>query len=266
MDKAYVLGTGDDELARLGLQHRVWRDAALDAWTRAGFGPGHSILDLGCGPGYATLDLAERVARVVAVDQSRRFLDALREELKRRRIGNVELLERDAQEPGLASASLDGAWSRWLLSFVADPAKTIAGLATALRPGASAVFHEYGSYGAMRTAPPSEGLARLVAAIQESWRRRGGCPDIALKLPELLTRSGFEIRSVQPLARIARPGTPLWEWPDSFFRNYAPVLERDGFLSGDDRRLFESEWSARSADPDAFFFCPVVIEVVARRR
>ena len=36
----YVLGTHDDEIARLGLQHRVWRDAVTAAWQRAGITEG----------------------------------------------------------------------------------------------------------------------------------------------------------------------------------------------------------------------------------
>ena len=59
----YVLGTQDEEIERLGLQHRVWRPRMLDAWRRAGIGVGHRIVDVGAGPGYATLDLAEIVGR-----------------------------------------------------------------------------------------------------------------------------------------------------------------------------------------------------------
>ncbi|HTE44960.1 MAG TPA: methyltransferase domain-containing protein, partial [Gemmatimonadaceae bacterium] len=79
-DRDYVLGTHDEEIARLGLQHSVWRPRALAAWQRAGFNVGQTIVDVGCGPGYATLDLAELVGatgHVVAIDRSRRFLDAL---------------------------------------------------------------------------------------------------------------------------------------------------------------------------------------------
>src|SRR6266513_624084 len=53
-ERDYVLGTHDDEVARLGLQHRVWRPRALDAWRRAQFTRGQTILDIGCGPGYAS--------------------------------------------------------------------------------------------------------------------------------------------------------------------------------------------------------------------
>ena len=60
-DRDYVLGTHDQELARLGLQHRVWRPVVLDCWQRAGITVGKRVLDVGAGPGYATVDLAEIV-------------------------------------------------------------------------------------------------------------------------------------------------------------------------------------------------------------
>ncbi len=60
-DRDYVLGTHEKELARLGLQHRVWRPVVLDCWQKAGITVGKRVLDVGAGPGYATVDLAEIV-------------------------------------------------------------------------------------------------------------------------------------------------------------------------------------------------------------
>jgi ubiquinone/menaquinone biosynthesis C-methylase UbiE len=51
------------------------------AW-RAGFRNGYTLIDVGCGPGFAAMDLAAIAGTrgtVVAIDQSRRFLDALGE-------------------------------------------------------------------------------------------------------------------------------------------------------------------------------------------
>src|SRR5438128_12662921 len=66
-EKDYVLGTHDEELLRLGLQHRVWRPVVLDCWQKAGITAGKCILDLGAEPGYAALDLAEIVGPSVEV-------------------------------------------------------------------------------------------------------------------------------------------------------------------------------------------------------
>jgi len=73
-ERDYVLGTHEEELARLGLQHRVWRPVALDCWQRAGITVGKRVLDVGAGPGYAAIDLAEIVGpkgEVVALERQR---------------------------------------------------------------------------------------------------------------------------------------------------------------------------------------------------
>src|SRR5881398_927336 len=91
-ERDYVLGTHDDEVARLGLQHRVWRSRALDAWRRAGFTVGQTLVDVGCGPGYASLDLAEIAGprgRIISLDRSARFLDALRSAVVRNGLPNI---------------------------------------------------------------------------------------------------------------------------------------------------------------------------------
>ena len=95
-ERDYVLGTHDEELLRLGLQHRVWRPRALDAWRRAGFTVGQTLIDVGCGPGYAAVDLAEIVGpsgRIIALDRSQRFLAALQRLARRtlgRRLGTLD--------------------------------------------------------------------------------------------------------------------------------------------------------------------------------
>src|SRR5437764_4846854 len=107
----YVLGTHDEELARLGLQHRVWRSRALDAWRRAGFTAGQTLLDVGCGPGYATLDLAEIAGasgRVVALDKSARFLDALRSAAVRHGPPNLVARQGELDADPLPEAEVDG--------------------------------------------------------------------------------------------------------------------------------------------------------------
>src|SRR5215813_5590249 len=109
-ERDYLLGTHDDEIIRLGLQHAVWRPQCNDAWQRAGFSIGQTILDVGCGPGYATLDLAEIVGasgRVTAVDRSRRFLDVLDARREARGIEHVTVVESDLDEISFSPESVD---------------------------------------------------------------------------------------------------------------------------------------------------------------
>ena len=136
-ERDYVLGTHEEEIERLGLQHRVWRPRALDAWARAGFSRGQTLIDVGCGPGHATLDLAEIVGpsgRVVAVDRSRRFLDAVAAA-----VGAPRPLERRTARTGPRRPAVRGTAGRRGLGKVGlrlrQPA---AGAAGARRAGAPA--------------------------------------------------------------------------------------------------------------------------------
>lgn len=149
IERDYVLGTNDEEIARLGLQHRVWRPTVLDCWRRAGIGPGARVLDVGAGPGYASLDLAELVGpsgHVAAVERSERFLEAGRAAAQARALRQLEFHALDLMSDPLPLSGADAAWCRWVASFVPSPATLVGKLAEALRPGGVAVFHEYVDY------------------------------------------------------------------------------------------------------------------------
>src|SRR5213083_407929 len=98
IDRDYVLGTHNEELARLGLQHRVWRPVVLDCWQRAGITVGKRVLDVGAGPGYATVDLAEIVGttgEVIALERSRNFIRAMEQACRVRSLANVKIRQLD---------------------------------------------------------------------------------------------------------------------------------------------------------------------------
>ena len=89
LDSDYVLGTHDEEIARLGIQHQVWRPHMLDAWARAGMTRGSRVVDFGAGSGYATCDAAEIVGpegQVTAIERSPHFLEFAGREMRRRNL------------------------------------------------------------------------------------------------------------------------------------------------------------------------------------
>src|SRR5262249_24508868 len=152
-DKDYVLGTHDEEIVRLGLQHDVWRPRSSDAWRRAGFTAGQTLLDVGCGPGYATADLAAiagPAGRVIGIDRSAGFLASARERVRLRGFDNAEFHELDLDEQPLPPGPVDGVWSRWVYAFLRRPRRLLERVAEQLRPGGTMVLHEYVDYGAWR--------------------------------------------------------------------------------------------------------------------
>ena len=265
----YVLGTDRDELWRLGLQHQLWAEQTARAWERAGFALGQHILDLGCGPGYATFDLANRVGaagKVFAVDQSQRFLGYLRSQIQARGVTNIFPSLGDVERLDLPARTLHGAYARWVLCFVKRPATVIYGVARSLRRGGVFVIHDYYNYEAILVAPQCAIFKKVFHLIAESWRLHGGNPDVGCDVPGLLRRGGFEVKEVNALVRAARPGSTLWNWPDSFFKIYLPTLVEMKLITGSEKKSFLREWAKRSRDPAAFFTTPPMLEIIAVKK
>jgi SAM-dependent methyltransferase len=268
-DRDYVLGTHDDEIARLGLQHDVWRPRALAAWQRAGFNIGQTIIDVGSGPGYATLDLAELVGprgRVIAVDRSRRFLDALDARRQARGIEHVTVIESDLDDAVFDPSVADGAWCRWVLAFVLRPRDLLTRVATALKPGGVFVSHEYFDYASWRAVPRSVVFEEFVAAVITNWRRSGGEPDIGLEVPRWLEDLGFEIESVEPIIDVITPRDYMWQWPTSFMQIGLDRLIDLGAVTAERGQVFRHALDDVSHSSQARMITPGVLEVIARKR
>ena len=264
----YLLGTDPEEMRRLETQHRLWAKATRDLWDSAGFGPGARLLDLGCGPGFAALELAERVddgGRVLAVDESARFIAALVRESARRGLEQLTARVERAEELRLEPAALDGAFVRWLFCFLPDPAPVIDQVARGLRPGGRLVVWDYLNYGATTLQPRSPAFDRVLAAVAESWRRIGGDLNVGGRLPGLIAASGCRLVDLVPLARFIRPGTPFWDWPAQFFFSHVPRLVEAGLLTASERRAFEAEWRERERQPGAFLSAPPMIGIIAEK-
>ena len=265
-ERDYVLGTEEDEIERLGLQHRVWRARMLEGFDRAGIGPGDPVIDVGCGPGWASVDLAAAVGpegRVLGFERSRRFLASLGERAAAAGHANILAEERDVGADGLGEEVADSAWCRWLLSFVPDPERTVAAIARALKPGGTAIFHEYADYDSWRMMPTSPEIERFRALVVRSWRDSGGEPDAALGLPGWLAAAGLELVEARPLIEIVGPADPLWQWPRAFMRVNAHRLHALGYVDAEEAERLAGAIDA--APPHALMITPLVAEVIARK-
>jgi len=267
-EKEYVLGTHDDELHRLGLQHRFWRPRMLDAWMQAGITEGSHVVDLGCGPGYATFDLSETVGargHVLAIERSSRFLNFARGECARRAYTNVQFLEADITQPLDTPTDFDALWCRWVASFVTDLRPLLRLVNHALRPGGKVIFHEYVDYSTFQSIPRCEPVERFVHEVMASWRASGGEPDIAVRLVPELVATGFEILDTKPILFAVTPGSFGWQWPRSFVLSNAQRLAGTGRVSTAWADDVVAAFRLHEALPGALLLTPTVLQIIASK-
>ena len=268
-ERDYVLGTHEAEVERLALQHRIWRSKALDAWRRAGFTVGQTLLDVGSGPGFASVDLAGIAGsegRVVAVDRSQHFLETLRQRGAEQNLRNIETFELDLDQDALPEVQADGAWARWVFSFVRHPRELLEKIQIALKPGGKLVLHEYFDYETWKLAPKSEIFEEFVRTVMTSWRASGGEPDIALSLAVWLQELGFEIHSTRPHIEVIGPSDIFWQWPKAFIETGAERLVGLGYLTAAQAAAIRDAFLSAEADPNSLVVTPAVLEIIAVRR
>ena len=267
-EKDYVLGTHDEEVARLGLQHRVWRPTASDCWRRAGITIGSRVLDVGSGPGYATIDLAEIVGptgEVLGVERSVRFLEVARRACAERGLSHVRFREADVVESEIGALNFDFAWCRWVASFVSSPAKLIANIAGALRSGGVAMFHEYSHYETFQFLPRRPALEEFSEKVTASWRAAGGTPNVAIEFPALLPDAGLEIIEAHPRVVTITPKSYVWQWPASFIEINLARLRELGHATEEWTESVRREFREAEGDPRTLFTTPLFLEIIARR-
>ena len=268
MERDYVLGTHDEELARLGLQHRAWRPVVLDCWGKAGITVGKRVLDVGAGPGYASIDLAEIVGstgEVVALERSRNFIRAMEEACRVRSLTNIKIHELDLMTDDLPKGVYDFSWCRWVVSFVSAPSLLVKKLAAVLRKGSIAIFHEYGHYETWRFFPRLPNQERFREHVIETWRESGGEPDGAAGLPAQLSANGFVIRSATPHIFCVRPKDYMWQWPAQFIAIYLPRLIEMGRIDQKFADEVHGDLAGAEANPNSLMITPLVLEIVAEK-
>lgn len=103
--------------------------------------PGESILDIGCGGGETALDLAQAVApdgTVIGIDLSAAVLAFAQRTA--RRCERVRFVKADAQVFPFEPASFDAAFSRFGVTFFADPTAAFINIRRSLRQNGRIAF------------------------------------------------------------------------------------------------------------------------------
>lgn len=267
-ERDYFLGTHDEELSRLGLQHRVWQPTVLECWKRAGITMGSRVLDVGAGPGFATADLADIVGptgSVTALERSARFVEAGRRLMASRGYAHVDWHEIDLMTDALPGADYDASWCRWVACFVSSPSLLLDKIAAAIRPGGVAIFHEYLQYESFSHVPPRPRQREFAAQVVKGWRAAGGEPDVAAPVLRLLEARGFAIRDRIARVFCIRPQDEMWQWPASFVKLHLDQQTALGSIEAAWAESVRREWAEAEADPATLMVTPMVLEIVAEK-
>jgi len=232
-DQEYILGTDQEELFRLGVQHQVWAEEAQTGWRLANFRAGHTILDLGCGPGYCTKELAflaGEKGKVVGIDKSSGYIEFLNQVATKYNL-NIEAIHSDFDDMQLEPESLDGMYCRWALAWIPNPKQILEKVYRALKPGGKMIIQEYYDWSTLQTEPRKEALAKGIAMALKSFKDTENEVDIGRHLPNILPELGMKIVGFRPMSKIATVENGVWQWPKTFFESYFPRLVPQNYLT-----------------------------------
>jgi len=148
-----------------------------------------TVLEIGFGSGLNVPLYPAGVERVLAVDPSERA-----RRIGARRIAAarcpIETVGLDAESIRLDAGSADNALSTFTLCTIPDAERALAEVRRILRPGGRLFFLEHGR-------APDPGVARWQDRLNGLQRAIAGGCNINRAVPELVTRAGFRIESLE---------------------------------------------------------------------
>ncbi len=94
----------------MGSRLRKWLMNPIKTLQIADVQPSQNILEVGCGTGFFTIPAAKMIGdkgNLIAMDASSGFLKVVTKKVKNTNLNNVSVVQRDALNTGLETASID---------------------------------------------------------------------------------------------------------------------------------------------------------------
>jgi SAM-dependent methyltransferase len=191
---SYPLGGSQPELERLLTQAKAYEPQANWLLDQIGVQPGWRALDIGGGPVRILNLLSERVGpqgSVVGLQREPRFVEMARNELLKRDLHNVRIMQADALTTGLEKESFDLVHERLVMINVSVRDAFLAEMLSLVRPGGTVALEDVDNVSWLcQPAHPSWEI--LLAAFHTIFHAGGGDGFIGRRLPVLLRAAGVQ--------------------------------------------------------------------------
>jgi len=266
MDQTYAIRGGRSGRERLRVLSHILQAGTLNFLDRIGLRPGMTCMDVGCGGGDVTRELARRVGsqgQVVGLDMDATQLEIVRAESLAQNITNVDYRAVDVSDPPDHIGSFDLVYTRFLLCHLKAPSRALSWMAECLKPGGVLAVEDCDFTGHF-CYPPQPAFDRYVELCGEVMRRRGGDPDIGLKLPQMFTDAGLVIGGIA----VAHPSDVDGDVKllnALTMENIADAVLTDGLATPEEVHGLVAALNASTNDRETFASMTRTIQIWARK-
>ncbi len=267
MSEDYILGVNQKELERLEFQNGVWGRVTNDFISRCGVAKGMKCLDVGSGPGFVSMDVLNLVGsegEVTALEPSAFYLEYFKNYCAQKSLGNVKFINSIVEETDLPENEYDFIFARWVISFVPDPELFLSKIYKALKPGGIIALQDY-NYEGITRHPMTETFQDVPDAVRKYWRKGGGDPYLALKIPELFKKIGLKLTDYKPNILAGDKDSLVFEWAHKFFSVHFDIMAKMGAISSREADEMLQDWLEHRYDSNAIFFSPIVVDMAGRK-
>jgi SAM-dependent methyltransferase len=267
----YVLGHAPEELARLERQAAIFEAPTLAMLQRAGLGPGHRVLDIGCGAGDVSLLVSDFVGpsgEVIGVDRAPEAVTTARRRATALGRANVRFVESTLD--ALDVPPVDAVVGRFVLMHQPSPVQALVRAARLVRPGGvvavmeshlDALVLEWHSW------PPSAAYGTLLDLMLATIKAAGGRTDMGLRLRGTFLDAGLPDPAIDVHGTLAgRDADRLCHYMADSLRSMTAVAERLGVatLAPDTIDRLERGMLDDASRPGAVMNGPIVVTAWAR--